>query len=313
VQHLLKLFGHRITEQLIGRYFIGTSNSRWKGAAVFWFISQNGKVRAGQVKHFDERGHTTKYLHCSGEKKSCTDWVHTMLRSRLQKAGKTLPLWLEQYLQARLKVCCLFGEPLLNLPENAGKIVALVEAPKTAVIASVYLSQFVWLATGSLSYLNERRFEVLRGRKVILFPDLNCLDKWKAKAKALSHLTTIEVSDLLERKATQEERTKGLDLADYLLRFPFTAFRESQITILSDNIDTEAGGFQTGEKFGNIQVITFRMKDDIIYDVLFHPDGELVKPGELKEEVDWLATYYLKTFTPAHLDGAPCLIHTYRQ
>ena len=66
---------------------------------------------------------------------------------------------------------------------------------------------------------------MLKGRTVILFPDLNAFDKWSNKAKELSQLAIFTVSDLLERKATEAEREQGLDLADYLTRFNLEQFR----------------------------------------------------------------------------------------
>jgi hypothetical protein len=96
--------------------------------------------------------------------------------------------------------------------------VAIVESEKTAIIASVYLPQFIWLAVGSKTNLTNERMKVLTGRKVVLFPDLNCFDLWQSKAIEFSKITSISVSDLLERKATTEERKAGLDLADYLLK-----------------------------------------------------------------------------------------------
>lgn len=64
----------------------------------------------------------------------------------------------------------------------------------------------------------------LKGRKVILFPDVNCLEKWQEKAEKLSGLASLTISDLLEQEATEAERMEGLDLADYLLRFNYKGF-----------------------------------------------------------------------------------------
>ena len=124
---------------------------------------------------------------------------------------------------------CLYGEHLLI---DKTKPVAIVEGEKTAVIASAYLPQFIWVATGGLSSLNDEKCSILKGRSVILFPDLNGFEKWNIKAKELSNLATFTVSDLLERKATEAEREQGLDLADYLIRFDFRefAFSESEAT-----------------------------------------------------------------------------------
>jgi len=116
---------------------------------------------------------------------------------------------------------CLFGEHLLN---DKTKPVAIVESEKTAVIASVYLPQFVWVAVGSLTNLNAEKCSILKGRTVTLFPDLNGFEKWSSKVKELSHLAIFTVSDLLERKATEAEKKQGFDLADYLIKFDYKAF-----------------------------------------------------------------------------------------
>lgn len=69
---------------------------------------------------------------------------------------------------------CLFGEHLLR---DKAKPIAIVESEKTAIIASVYLPQFIWLAVGSLTNLNAEKCSVLKGRTVTLFPDLNGFEK----------------------------------------------------------------------------------------------------------------------------------------
>jgi len=120
---------------------------------------------------------------------------------------------------------CLFGEHLLI---DKTKPVAIVESEKTAIIASIYLPQFIWLAVGSLTNLNAEKCSVLKGRIVTLFPDLNGFDKWSSKAKELSHLTRFTVSDLLEHKATDAARQQGFDLADYLVKFNYKDFAHTE-------------------------------------------------------------------------------------
>jgi hypothetical protein len=180
---------------LIGRYFIGTSK-HWNGATVFWQIDKNGKIRTGKIMLYNsETGRRVK------EPFNQISWVHTAVK-------------LSDY---KLKQC-FFGEHLLkdnNMP------VAIVESEKTAIIASVYLPQFIWLAAGGSEGLSEEKFRVLQGHNVVLYPDLNCFDKWEKKAYELSHIDRISISDLLEKKATDEERRQGADLVDYLVRFNY--------------------------------------------------------------------------------------------
>jgi hypothetical protein len=166
---------------------------------VFWQIDTQGKVRTGKIMLYSPTtGKRVKNLELP------VYWVH--------KALKQPEFELRQ---------CLFGEHLLI---DKTKPVAIVESEKTAVIASVYLPQFVWVAVGSLTNLNAEKCSILKGRTVTLFPDLNGFDKWNNKAKELSHLANFTVSDLLERKATEAEKKQGFDLADYLIKYDYKAF-----------------------------------------------------------------------------------------
>jgi len=215
VKYLHTLFDASDVEAVVKRYQIGTS-SRWPGATVFWIIDIDGNVRAGQVKHFDETGHTIKERRPDGETKSRTTWVDSLLQ-RKQPA----PVWLSDYRKQKIKVSCLFGEHLLK--SEPTKIVCVVEAPKTAIIASLYFPKYVWLAAGALTYLTAERCKALEGRKVILWPDLKALEEWRERAKKLSS-GWWQVSGFLEQVATDEERSKGLDLADYLTREHYQDF-----------------------------------------------------------------------------------------
>jgi len=202
IQFLISLFGNQITSKLIGQYFIGTSK-HWEGSTVFWQIDISGRIRSGKVMLYDPvSGKRVK------EPFSHITWVHKLLKQ-------------EQFVLKQ----CLYGEHLLK---DKSKPVAIVESEKTAIIASVYLPQFTWLAAGSLNNLNTENCEVLSGRHVILFPDLNGFDKWTAKADELSDIATFIVSDLLERKATDDEKVKGLDLADYLIRYDHRDFQSQE-------------------------------------------------------------------------------------
>jgi hypothetical protein len=192
VQFLINHFGVEVASQLVSRYFIATSNY-WNGATVFWQIDTQGEVRTGKIMLYSPT--TGKRVK---EPFNHIGWVH--------KALKQPEFELKQ---------CLFGEHLLI---DKTKPVAIVESEKTAVIASVYLPQFIWVAVGSLSNLNVERCSVLKGRKVFLFPDSDGYIKWRKRLRELSKITMFTISDLLERKSTKIEKENGLDIADYLLQ-----------------------------------------------------------------------------------------------
>jgi hypothetical protein len=178
---------------LVDKYNIGTSK-HWKGATVFWQVDKNNNVRTGKIMLYNaSNGKRVK------EPYNHINWVH--------KALKLDSFNLEQ---------CYFGEHLLN--ENINKPVAIVESEKTAIISSIYLPEFIWLACGSVNNLNEAKTKVLTGRNVVLFPDLKCFDLWNNKIPQLTKLATFRTSTLLETKATEIEKKQGLDIADYLVK-----------------------------------------------------------------------------------------------
>lgn len=187
-----ELFGAEATKQVVENYRIGTSN-HWDGATIFWQIDEANNIRSGKIMQYNE--YTGKRV-----KKpiNLINWVH--------KTEMLKNFNLEQ---------CYFGLHLINLDKD--KPIAIVESEKTAVIASVYLPEFIWIACGSVSNLSAKNTEALKGRDVVLFPDLNCYQLWKDKAAKFSLLIFWQISNLLENNASPEEKEQGYDLADYLI------------------------------------------------------------------------------------------------
>jgi len=133
-------------------------------------------------------------------------WVHSVLKQSCNPRLRLPAGWeLTQ---------CLFGEHLLR--QYPLKSVALVESEKTAVICSSFWPEYIWLATGGKSQLNDR-LQVLRGRKVVAFPDVDGFSEWKEKLSQVRGLD-ITVSDVLEKEATFEDRANHVDIADLLIR-----------------------------------------------------------------------------------------------
>lgn len=205
VEYLDTLFDRETINGLLRRFLIGTS-SHWNGATVFWQVDQELRIHTGKIMLYDARtGRRVKRMRSDGSTFSHITWVHTVMT----KGKQTDEFKLKQ---------CLFGEHQLK---SNDKPVAIVESEKTAVIASVYLPGFVWLACGGLSNLSPESCHMLTGRTVVLFPDLSGFESWSAKAQQLRALggLRVSVSNLLEQKADPMERSQGLDLADYLVRY----------------------------------------------------------------------------------------------
>ena len=202
VIYLKSLFGNDITNELISKYSIGTSK-HWRNANVFWQIDIKGKIRTGKIMAYNDK--TGKRIK---EPFNHINWVNSLLK---------IP-------EFNL-VQCFFGEHLIT---DKLKTIAIVESEKTAIIASVYLPQFIWLAAGQLQGLTIDKCKILEGRNVVLYPDLKAFDKWSIRAKELSHITEFNVSDLLERNATEIDKKEGFDLADYLVKFDLATFLKNE-------------------------------------------------------------------------------------
>lgn len=199
VKFLINRFGADVATQAIQRYCIGTSH-HWPGASVFWQIDACGNLRTGKIMLYN--AHTGKRVR---KPFNHITWMHRRVNMPDYELRQ-----------------CFFGEHLLC---DRQKPVAIVESEKTAIIASIYYPNRIWLASGSLSNLTRQKFEVLRGRYVTLFPDLKGFNKWLNKAYEFNDIAQISISDKLEYKACKADYENGLDLADYLLRFDCRLFK----------------------------------------------------------------------------------------
>ena len=197
LRFLTTIFDNEIILHLVREYFIGVTKD---GDVIFYQIDLKGRIRGGKIMKYDSvTGHRIK----DPAAKNPVNWVHVpMLRKGLLPEGWTMTQ-------------CLFGEHLLT--KYAERVVCLVEAEKTAIICAGMMPEFIWLATGGKSGFNDR-VEVLDGRKVIAFPDVDAYDQWCEKAAERPYLD-ITVSDYLQQNATEEELNSGADIADLLIRW----------------------------------------------------------------------------------------------
>lgn len=202
------VFGPEITKKLKDKYLLGYSD-KIKGAVIFWQKDIDGNIRTGKIMQYNPN--TGKRIH---EESNVINWEHKSLNKP--------DFHLKQ---------CFYGEHLLK---DNKKTVAIVESEKSCIIASVYFPELVWLASGGKDGLNVNKCKVLKGRTVILFPDISkptekvkSFKLWTSKAKEFSHIANFIVSDLLEVNANDEERIQGLDIADYLLKQSLNDFRKT--------------------------------------------------------------------------------------
>lgn len=194
-QFLTSVLETEQTLNLMKKYRVGTANY-WPGATIFWQTDSSGKVRTGKIMLYDpSNGRRIKQPH------NHISWVHSMIGGN----------------EFNLKQC-FFGEHLLNL--NKVLPIAIVESEKSALIASCYLPEFCWIASGGKhGCFRDENLNVLEGRKIVLFPDLGAFDQWSLKANHMKELGyEVEIFDYLERNASAQQRREGYDIADFLLQ-----------------------------------------------------------------------------------------------
>lgn len=206
VQFLLTLFPYNPEDvfEAVEKYRIGTKD----GFTVFPTISKNGKICKAKLIKFD----------VNTGKRIKDGYSISSLEAKLKKAGK-----LQSDFETNKDI--FFGEHLLaDFPDLP---IAIVEAEKSAVIASICSGVFpdlVWLACGSGGWLKAERLKRIgHNRTILLIPDADTnghwFNKWQAIASdARKSGLIVIVSDLIERRATDAEKAKGYDLADYLIR-----------------------------------------------------------------------------------------------
>lgn len=189
IQFLKKYFTIEEIKAVILKYLIGTS-SHWKGSTVFWQINEQNKVCSGKVMLFDkESGKRIKspFNHIN--------WIHKILK-------------IENFTLHQ----CLFGLHLIN--EFDGETIAIVESEKTAIIMSLFMPNYLWLATGSKTNFKLEMLNPIKRFKIIAFPDMTEFKSWDKTSKELNKIGfRIKCSPILETKNYPE----GFDLADVYL------------------------------------------------------------------------------------------------
>lgn len=193
-QFLSSQFGEAKSLRMMELYRVGTAN-HWQGSTVFWQTDANGRVRTGKIMLYNPAtGRRVKEPH------NHITWAHSILH----KEGFNLKQ-------------CFFGEHLL--PTDNTKPVAIVESEKSALIAGSYLPQYLWIASGGKNgCFREENLGVLKGRNVVLFPDLGATNDWSARISTMERMgITVKIFDYLEKNATPEQQKNGFDISDFLL------------------------------------------------------------------------------------------------
>lgn len=177
---LVKLFGAEVADNLRTDYNIGTAKGN---GVIFWQEDRNGNVRTGKVMYYHPNGKRIK------ERNS---WF---LHSRIKEDFN--------YRQ------CFFGLHLTT-PD---KPVALCESEKTAILMSVFMPEYTWVASGGSEMLNLQRLNELP-RLDMVFADHGQLNKWEHKTRHFNREMDVTVEQAVQSGILPD----GADILDLMLK-----------------------------------------------------------------------------------------------
>lgn len=196
VKFLRSVFRPELVDRVVADYLVGTYTAPgpFCGAPVFWQVDTEGEVHGAKVRQYGPDGRGT-----------VTSWHHRLAHGLNVERMHADGLRFDQ---------CLFGLHLVE--EYPDARVGIVEAEKTALVARIALPDVLWVAAGSRNGLTVEKLLPLRGRRVLVVPDVDAMDRWAAVMDDASVMfPEVVTSTMLERIATEADDTA--DLADFIL------------------------------------------------------------------------------------------------
>ncbi|MBN2777767.1 MAG: hypothetical protein JXR36_08995 [Bacteroidales bacterium] len=166
-------FGAEGVKRVTELYKLGCFQDSYGGessAIVFPYLHTDTHCCTGKLMWFDEDLHRIKE-----GKKQYPRFLHNLNytddRGRgydfnnYDDAGEIVPF--------KLKMSLFGHNQIIN---EKHKTICLVESEKTAVIMSIVLPEFIWVASGGKTLIQDYKFLFFTGRKCLVFPDLSADD-----------------------------------------------------------------------------------------------------------------------------------------
>ena len=166
----------------------------------------------------------------------------------------------------KLKLC-LFGHN--QVVNEKHKTVCLVESEKTAVIMSIVLPEFIWVASGGMHLIQNYKFLFFTGRKCLVFPDLSEDDKvykyWYEKLSGYNrkYCYDFEIVDYLSEFLNKDEelirkcKCEKFDIADFVMHFninnSYTKFIRNKLELELNKASDEAQMLSSETKLSEYQ------------------------------------------------------------
>ena len=211
---------------VLADYHVGHGRN---GHTIFWQLDEGGHVRTGKMMKYRPDGHRDKQ---SGWN---FDWIHSTLERGTPQRDEHGQIMRDEHgdtiynteayrnlydidrQEARIT---FFGMHLTQQYRRA--TIKLVESEKTAILMAIAYGntqQDLWMACGGLEMITRERLQPLinQGRHIILYPDRDGVEKWRAKMQDIGYdRMTIDTDPVL--KWWRPEDGEKADIADVVVR-----------------------------------------------------------------------------------------------
>ena len=205
--------------QMLADYHVGHGKN---GHTIFWNLDEQGHVRTGKMMKYKSDGHRDK------ESGWNFDWIHATLIKHWDaethewsyEPPYPFPdIYNPEKQTARITI---FGMHLTQAAMYRHATIKLVESEKTALLMAIAYGNSasdLWMACGGLEMLTRERLKPLidQGRRIILYPDRDGIDKWKVKAEQM-HYDRLTVDTQPVTEWWMEKDGEKADIADVVVR-----------------------------------------------------------------------------------------------
>ena len=208
---------------VLAEYCVGHGKN---GHTIFWQIDEQKRVRTGKMMKYYSQGHP-KFGHRDKEASWNFDFIHSTLSRHWDEEHGVMTdeppypfpnIYNPDKQEPQLT---FFG---MHLLDKYGKsaTVNIVESEKTAVLMAIAYGNHatqVWMACGGLEMITRERLKPIidRGRRIVLFPDRDGIEKWRVKAEQM-HYERLSIDTKPVTEWWKPEDGEKADIADVVIR-----------------------------------------------------------------------------------------------
>jgi hypothetical protein len=172
IEGLERRFDEQRVKRVVDLYKLGRFQDSYKNSAIIfpylhtekhcctaklmWFDNDLHRIREGK-KQYPRFLHNLQYTDDRGFHYDCNKYG-------IDDDGNDI------IIPFKLKLCLFGHHQIIN---DKTKTICLVESEKTAIIMSIVLPEFIWVASGGKTLIQDYKFLFFKGRKCLVFPDLS--------------------------------------------------------------------------------------------------------------------------------------------